>query len=77
MKQSIETRLRRRMTALGAKRTITIDDASEAMKRMGQKPKLSVIRSVLAKPRFYPIGWKRTAKASRHGRPIRLWKLNT
>lgn len=77
MKQSIETRLRRRMTSLGAKRTVTIDDASEAMKQMGHKPKLSVIRAVLSKPRFYPIGWKRTTKASRHGRPVRLWKLYT
>lgn len=74
MKQTVETRLRRRLTNLARRQRVTVDDAGDLLVVMGFEPELATIRSVLAEPTFTPVGWKQTDKASRHGRPVRTWR---
>lgn len=75
MAQSVEARLRRRMVNLSRKQTVTVDDATQALEAMGKIPDPYVVRQVLSKPVFSPVGWARTDKPSRHGRPVRSWKV--
>lgn len=56
--------------------TVTIDDAAELLhKQTGKSPSVSLIRKVLRKPTYRPVGYKKTSKQSRHGRPVRSWAL--
>lgn len=55
--------------------TITIDDATELLEKLTGKTDLHTIRQVLRKPTYRPVGYKKTAKPSRHGRPVRSWSL--
>lgn len=63
------------MVNLGRKRTVTVDDAAEACEAMGKIPDPYIVRQVLSRPVFSPVGWAITDKPSRHGRPIRSWKV--
>lgn len=71
----IETRVRRALVrAATVNNTITVDDGDAAMERLGLRPNRFIINRVL-RGSFRPVGYRKTDKPSRHGRPVRSWKL--
>lgn len=66
--------LSRALRRISSKRPVTIDDATEFLERTSGKADVDVIRSVLRRPKWRPVAWIKTNKASRHGRPVRGWK---
>lgn len=71
---TLEGKLSRKLRYAARTRPVTIDDAAEFLAELGAKPSRYTIRKVLSRPKWRPVGWITTEKASRHGRPVRGWK---
>jgi hypothetical protein len=71
---SMEAKVRRRLRRLGATRTVTVDDADAVFLAAGTFIDRVVTNRVL-RAEFRPVGFKRTTVSTRHGRPVRSWKL--
>lgn len=70
---TLEGRLSRALHARAKRGPVTVDDARDALARLGIRNEEQTIRKVLNRPNWRPVGWRTTKKASRHGRPIRVW----